>query len=257
MAFVVAIALANVADAVFDHDHGAVHDHAEIDGAQAQQAGGDAEAQHAGKSEQHRQWNGQGHNGRRAQISQKEKQDRNHQQARFKQVLAHRFHDVIDQLGPIINRCHFHIGRQSLLDIRQLVFQGPGHLMTVLAHEHEAQAQNDFALAVGGHRAPADFMANLHVGDIQDADGHALLGGDDNVFDLLHVHGAAHAVDQQHFLPPPDAAAADIPVVFLDGLEHFRKSQPVPDELVRIDAALVLLFITTPTVDLRRPLDRA
>ena len=46
----------------------------------------------------------------------------------------------------------------------------------VLAHEHEAQAQHDFALAVGRDGAAADFVADLHVGHVANANGHALLG---------------------------------------------------------------------------------
>ena len=38
--------------------------------------------------------------------------------------------------------------------------------MAVLAHEHEAQAEHDLALAVGGDGAAADFVADLHVGHV-------------------------------------------------------------------------------------------
>ncbi len=86
----VGIAVGNVADAVLDHDHRAIDDHAEVDGSQAQQAGRDAEAQHAGEGEQHRQRDGQGHDHRRPQVAQEQEQHRDDQQAALEQVACAR-----------------------------------------------------------------------------------------------------------------------------------------------------------------------
>ena len=41
--------------------------------------------------------------------------------------------------------------------------------MRVLAHQHEAQAQDDFAFAVGRDGAAADLGADRHVGHVADA----------------------------------------------------------------------------------------
>ena len=98
------VAVGEVADAVLDHDHRAVHDQAEVDGPQAQQAGGDAEAQHAGEGEEHRQRDGQRHDGRRPQVAQEEEQHGDDQQAALEQVAAHGVDDVVDQLGAVVDR---------------------------------------------------------------------------------------------------------------------------------------------------------
>ena len=50
-----------VANAILHHDDGAIHDHAEVDGSQAQEADGDPEAEHAGEREQHGKRNRQSH----------------------------------------------------------------------------------------------------------------------------------------------------------------------------------------------------
>ena len=50
--------------------------------------------------------------------------------------------------------------------------------MGVFAHQHEAQAHDDFALAVGRHGAAADFGADRHVGHVADANRHAIFGRD-------------------------------------------------------------------------------
>ena len=98
------IAMGDVADAVLDHDYGAVHDHAEVDSAQAEQARRDAETQHAGEGEQHRQRDGQGDDARGPQVAQEEEQHRDDEQAGFEEVLAHRVDDEIDQLRAVVYR---------------------------------------------------------------------------------------------------------------------------------------------------------
>ena len=70
-------------DGVLHHHHRAVHDHAEIDRAQAHQVGADAEQPHAEKADQH----GKGNDRRRdqggAQIAEKEQQHDRHQHEAF------------------------------------------------------------------------------------------------------------------------------------------------------------------------------
>ena len=67
------VAVGDVPDAVLDHHDRAIDDHAEVDRPQAQQAGGDAEPQHAGEGEQHRQRNRQRHDDGRPQVAQEER----------------------------------------------------------------------------------------------------------------------------------------------------------------------------------------
>ena len=126
--------------------------------------------------------------------------------------------------------------------------------MAVLAHEHEAQPQDDLALAVGRDRPPADLVADLDVGHVADPDRHAVLGRHHDGLDLLDVDGAADAVDQEHAAAPADVAAADVAVVLLDRLDHLVEGQAVLDEAVGVDADLVLLLVAAPAVDLGRAL---
>ena len=50
-----------------------------------------------------------------------------------------------------------------------------GHVAGVLAHPHEGEAQDDLALAVGGHPAAADRVADADLGHVPDADRHAVV----------------------------------------------------------------------------------
>ena len=74
------------ADGVFHHDDGAIHHQAEVDGPQAEQAAGDAEAPHAAEGEGQRQRDGQGHHQAGPQVAQEDEQDGDHQQAALEQV---------------------------------------------------------------------------------------------------------------------------------------------------------------------------
>src|SRR5467141_1618019 len=126
--------------------------------------------------------------------------------------------------------------------------------MAVLAHEHEAQPEHGLALAVGGDGAAADLVADLDIGHVPDPDRDAVLGRHDNRLDLLDVHRAPDAVNEEHLAVLADVAATDIAVVVLDRFHDLVKGQPVLDKARRINAHLVLLLVAAPAVDLSRPL---
>ena len=90
--------------AVLDHHDRAIDDHAEVDRPQAEQAGRDAEPQHAGEGEQHRQRNGQRDDRARPQVAQEGEQDGDDEQPALEQVLAHRVDDVVDQFRAVVDR---------------------------------------------------------------------------------------------------------------------------------------------------------
>ena len=142
------------------------------------------------------------------------------------------------------------------LDLVQPVFHVPGDFVAVLAHQHEAQAENHFALAVCRDGPSPNFMTNLHVGHVLYPDGHALFRRDHDVLDLLDVHGPAQAVDQEHLAVLADVAAADVSIVLFDGFDDFIERQTIFDEAGRVDPNLILLFVATPGVDLGGALHR-
>ena len=82
--------LGQVAQAVLDNDHRAIHDEAKVEGAQAHQVAADPRPHHADGRHQHGQRDGQGRNQRRPQVAQEEKQHGNHQEGAFGQVFLAR-----------------------------------------------------------------------------------------------------------------------------------------------------------------------
>ena len=129
--------------------------------------------------------------------------------------------------------------------------------MAVLAHQHEAQAEDDFALAVGRDRAAADLVADLDVGHVADLDRHAVLGGDDDALDFVERDVRPTPWTSSIWLLGADVAAADVAVVLLDRLDDLVERQLVAIEPVGIDADLILLLVAAPGVDLGRALDGA
>ena len=82
--------MGDVAHAVLHHHDGAIDHEAEVDGPQAEQAGGDAEPQHPREGKQHRKRDRQGDDACRPQVAQKGEKDDDDQQAALEQVVPHR-----------------------------------------------------------------------------------------------------------------------------------------------------------------------
>ena len=174
-----------MADRVLDRDHRAVHDQPEVNGPQAHQAAGDARPQHEVAGKQHRQGDGRGHDQPRAEIAQEEQQHDQDQDGPFQQVGPHRPQDMVDDLGAVIDGGHLDVGGQGGQDVAHGRLEGGGDLVAVVAHEHEAQAHDRLAAAVEGDRTRPNLVAFHRLADVADVDGHAALGGDDNVPDLV------------------------------------------------------------------------
>src|SRR5438105_3628246 len=105
--------------------------------------------------------------------------------------------------------------------------------MAVLAHEHEAKPEDRLALAIRSDRPTTDFVADLHVAYIHDANRDASLGRYDDLLDLFNVYRPSDTVDQQHLAATADVATADVLVVLLERLDHLVKREAVFDQTLR------------------------
>src|SRR5207245_2170427 len=137
----------------------------------------------------------------------------------LKEVAANRVNDEVHQLSPVIDRLDLHVRWQVLLDLFQFRLEVARDNMAILTHEHETETEHYLTLAVGGDCAAPDFMTDLHVGDVADVCGHALLGCDDDMLDLVQVCGPPKAVDEEHLAALTDAAAAYVSIVLLNRLD--------------------------------------
>ena len=89
---------------IFDHDHGAIDDDAEIHRAQRQQVGRNADESEADKCRQEGQRDYDRHDRRCAKITEKQVQDQRHQRGALDQVLEHRVERLADQPGTVVER---------------------------------------------------------------------------------------------------------------------------------------------------------
>ena len=110
-----------------------------------------------------------------AQVAEEHEQDRDDEHRALEAgsratVSMH----LVDEVGPVVDGLDARRPAGSVfLTSSSSSFRPIGHVVAVLAHQHEAEAEHDLALAVGGDRAAADLVADRHVGDVADADRHA------------------------------------------------------------------------------------
>ena len=107
-----AVLLLQPVDRVLHHHHRSVHDHSEIDRAQAHQVRADAEQAHAQKADQHRERNDRGRDQRSPQIAEKQEQHDGHQHKALEQVLLDGVDRAVDHEGLIVERNDLDARRQ-------------------------------------------------------------------------------------------------------------------------------------------------
>ena len=96
--------MAQVADDVFDHDHGAVDDHAEVQRAEREQVGGDVAQIEANGREQEGERNGERDDEGAAQIAEKEKQDDGNEDDALGEIVEDGVRGEVQQIAAIEKR---------------------------------------------------------------------------------------------------------------------------------------------------------
>ena len=90
-----------MADDVFDHDHGTVDDHAEVQRAERKQVGGNVAQIEADGREQQREGNGERNDDRAAHIAEEEEKDDCNENDSFGQVVQHGMRGEMHQFAAI------------------------------------------------------------------------------------------------------------------------------------------------------------
>ncbi len=181
----VAIAAAQMAHDVFDHDHRAIDHHAEIERAQRQQVGRNMVQVEADRGEQQRERNGERHDERAAKVAEEQKQNHGNQNDALGQVVQHGVRGVMHQVAAVEERNDLHAGRQDVIvQFFDLVVNAGqrGVGIGAFAQQHDAfhhiVVVNNLAIgAVNGFAdlAQADFGALHHRRDIPDRQRRAVL----------------------------------------------------------------------------------
>ena len=249
--------LTEAPDGVLDHDHRAVDDEPEVDGAEAHQGPGDADLQHAVDRKAHRQRDRRRHDQPRADVAEEREQDRHHEERAEQQVLLDGVQHAVDQVGPLVDGGHLDARRQRPAHLLESQLESPRDVVAILSHEHEPEAEHYLALAVGGHRPAADLAALDHARDVADPRGDALAGAHDDVADVRRARDDADALNEARLPGLVDRPAADVGVVALERLGQFPQRQVVLREPARVDDDLDLPLVASPRVDLGDARDRS
>jgi hypothetical protein len=83
--------------------------------------------------------------------------------------------------------------------------------------------------------------ADIDRRDVAHADRRALLGGDDDVLDVVRGLDQAETAHDERVLPLGDVASAGVGVVGGDRVEHMLQGQVVGPEPIGVDDDLILL----------------
>ena len=208
------LGVGQAAHAVLHNHHRTVDDDAKVQRAQAHEVGADAPLHHAGKGEQHGQWNDEGGDQRGAQIAQEQEQHGHHQCCAFDQIFLDRGDGFVDQVGAVVDRHRFDASGQVAVDVLHAAMHSLRYGAAVFANQHEDGTEYDFAAVVGGGAGAqlatqADFCQIAHTYRL------ALTAADNDFADIGHALHLARCANQVLLALALDVAGAHIAVVAL------------------------------------------
>ena len=168
-----------VADAVLDHHDRAVDHQAEVDGAQAHQAAGDADPLHHRDGEEHRQRDGRGDDQARAEVAEEGEQDGDDQDRPLEQVPLDGLEHLVHQVGPLVDDVDLDAGGEGLADVssgRASRARVTSREFSPIRMKPSPSTASPLPLAVTPPRRM--HVADGDLADVADADRHALVGRD-------------------------------------------------------------------------------
>jgi len=252
--------VAEMADDVFDHDHRALDDHAEVERSQREQIGGNVVEVEADGGEEKRERDGDGDDERAAGVPEEEKQDDGDEDDTFGEVFEDGVGGELQQVAAVQEGNDLDsLGKDVVVEFLDLVMDTDEHAVGVVALMQEDYALDDIAvvdeLAVGAadgfaDLAKADLGAFDYFGDVRDLEGGAVLGLEDGLRDVVGGGEEAHLADVDLLLSLLDEAAAGVGIVGGDLLFDLGDGEPVGDEFFGIEDDLVFLRNPAETGDI-------
>ena len=162
---------------LFRHDDSAVHDHAEVDGAQAHEIRRQAKSAHADERKEQRQGNGGSDEERRADIAEEEQQNADDEETALQQVRAHGVQRPVDKPRLIVVRRDLHTRRQGAVDLSHAVPDALHYVAAVRPFEAHDHGSDHFTPCVASHSALAQLRSIVDLRDVADGYGYARARG--------------------------------------------------------------------------------
>ena len=175
--------------------------------------------------------------------------------------MRQRRHRLVDQSAAIVDAVDGH-SLQRWRYRGNLGFHAVDDDSRILAVSHHDHAANRFGSVVIQCTA-TKIRANLHIGNVADANGNSVTLHDDGVLDVLDrfvfVTARAEeplAADDELHAGRFDCLSTDVQVRSLDRHRQLVERYVVKAKLVRIDFDLILANVTADRRDLADPFDR-
>src|SRR5579872_2734737 len=235
---------------VFHHDHRAIHDHSKIQGTKGDKICGNmTEVEKYGREEQSK-GNGKSNDESSTNIPKKEKENDRDQDHALAEVMQHGVQRVVKQIATIEHRNDLHPLRQNVIVqfLYLLVnsFQC-GTLFGPFAHEHAALdnvrlIDNDAVRSVirSGHVSETNSRTPVHYGNVLHSDRRSIRRRQDRVLDILYIAEKSERADVQLLCALFYKTAARVHIIVGELALDLGNAQSVGDQLVRIDAYLIL-----------------
>ena len=241
----------HIGDDALDHDDRAVHDDPEVDGAEGHEVARQSERVHQDEREEHREWDGRGHDQPAAEAPQQEQQHEDDEHAALEQVLGDRQDGPIDELGSVVERVDRDPLGQGLLDLQDLGVHLLGDRARVRAQEHHHDPDDRLPATVARDGSLSDHRGELHAPEVLEVDRIAqCVPADDDLLEVLELVDQRLSADEVLLPRVGDVAAAHVAVVLLDGLEDPTQRDSEGLEAIGVDADLVGPQLSAEGVDL-------
>ncbi len=226
---------------VLHHDHGAVDDDAEVDSADGEQIGRAVVGVQHDEREEQRQRNGERDDDRRAEADQEEDQDDQHQHHAAQKIGLDGVGSELHQLATIVIGMDLDVGRQDgAIEFVGLGLDRLEHVLRLLAAQHEDDAFDRVIVLLIAELAEARRVADLDRADVLHANGHAIIGADNNVTD---VFGVAHQAEAAHVIELAALrveSAAGVGVVGGERVNDLRNGEVIAVKARGIEQHLIL-----------------
>ena len=227
------------------HHNRAIHQDAEVDGAQAEQIGRNAGQMHQDESHQQGDRNGGGHDERTLRAAQEDEQDADDQQHTEQERVLHGTEGRADQVRAVHEGTDLNTFRKPVpVEFVHHLVDFLENLRRVLVTQH----LHDALHAVGKGNLIVDItqdtlafqVAVAEQAQVAQEDGDAVFVLDHDVAHILQILDQAHAADHVAHVAHADHAAAGIGIVVFERLLDIGERQVVFQQALRVDFQLVL-----------------
>ena len=254
MAVGLVLVLGEVAKNVFDHNHGPVHDNAEVHRAERKQVGRDAAPGQPNEGGQQREGDYQRDDSRRAHVAEKNEEHHGNQGRSFQQVFEHGLEGGVNEPGAIIVRDDLHAFREDRsIERINALFQRPQHLRRILPFAHQHDAVDNIVVVILTDDALTGHRAYGHVGDVFDQNRRAVVRSHHDAADVGSGTQQADAANEILLRALLDIIAAGVGVAPTERGEDLLHRQVVVLHFRQIGVDLVLLDQAAHADDVRHP----